>query len=153
MVHKKRMRCLDGDLRVVVWWSVAQGQRCNHDFHLFSFYLKTNAENQILQGHIITKRNKRKHLQKVHHIIYIHQNPFVRIIEQPTHSCVLCVSVSACVRFVCLLMSICLQSRSNFPHPNQLLCFRKLVFFFFTFQWKSEHILLDKNTRKTPVGI
>lgn len=55
-----------------LWCSIAQGQMYSHQVHLFSFYLKTNAENWILQGHIRTKRKKIKHLQKVHCLIYIH---------------------------------------------------------------------------------
>lgn len=60
---------------------VAQRQKYSHDISLFSFYLKTNAENQILQGHIITKRNKTFTEDSP---VHLHPpEPFVSIIELP----------------------------------------------------------------------
>lgn len=84
------------------WWlsanPIAQGQRCSHSFHLFSFYLKTNAENQILQGHIITKRNEKKTFTESSPF-HLHPSEPVSIIEPPTF---LCTCVRVCV-FVCIL--------------------------------------------------
>lgn len=117
------------------WWlsanPIAQGQRCSHSFHLFSFYLKTNAENQILQGHIITKRNEKKTFTESSPF-HLHPSEPVSIIEPPTHSCVLvCGYVCLCAFWQCVLISRCVHSHSNVSYHNQLLCFRKLVFFFY----------------------
>lgn len=118
----------------------AQGLKCSHKlFHLFSFYLKSNAENQILQGHTNQKETKKK--ETFTEGVTFHLHPSEPAIEPSTHSRTACV-------FVWTLQPRCRPSHSHSCLQNQLLCFRKL-FFFLHFSENLNIFSLLKITRKT----
>lgn len=83
-------------------------------FIRFSFYLKSNAENQILQGHTNQKETpKNKNIYRGFDI------SSTSIRTSPRASAV---HVGACPS-----RPRCRQSRSQSSHHNQPLCFRKLL--------------------------
>ena len=96
----------------------AQGQKCSHSFHLFSFYLKSNAENQILQSH--TDQNKKQKKGTITEGLTFHRHPS----EPTSHPCVSILRVCWCV--------LCNPDVYRPPLHNQLLCFRKLFFLHFS---------------------
>lgn len=96
--------------------------------HLFSFYLKTNAENQDLQGHVITKtKRKKEHLQKVYQFIYINHNP-PSVSLNYQHIWRMWIFELVCILGV-FRMSIWIQSCSRFFHPNRPFVLWKITIF------------------------
>lgn len=100
----------------------AQGQKWSHSFHLFSFYLKSNAENQILQGHTIQKKTKKK--ETFTEGLSFHLHPSEPAIEPPTHS-----------RAVCVCWCVFCKPDVYGPIPAFIIDFCALEnYHFFTFQ-------------------